>query len=95
MAISEKITQSPAATVVNAADLIPIVHDPGGTPVTQKATVAQLQATLNQVVTYAGNPNGNVMATGVAIVIGSGITAGQIWVKVTAGTTNNEWNQII
>lgn len=40
----KKITQLPPAAGVTADDLIPIVDDPGGAPVTQKATAAQLAA---------------------------------------------------
>lgn len=35
---TKKITQLPAATAVVATDIVPIVDDPGGTPVTQKST---------------------------------------------------------
>lgn len=42
----KKITQLPPATAVALTDLIPIVSDPGGVPVTQKATVSQLQTAM-------------------------------------------------
>src|SRR6185369_5468382 len=44
---------------------------------------------------YDGNPNGNVTATGPAVVIGTGASLGSLWTKDTAGTSNNEWTQII
>lgn len=42
----KKITELPPATAVAPGDLIPIVSDPLGVPVTQKATVSQLQSAL-------------------------------------------------
>jgi hypothetical protein len=39
-----KISALPAASGVTADDLLAIVDDPGGAPVTQKATAAQLAA---------------------------------------------------
>ncbi len=42
-----KITQLPAAASVTTDDVFPIVDDPGGTPVTQKATVQQLKVALS------------------------------------------------
>lgn len=41
--MSKKITQLPAATSVAADDLFEITHDPGGVPVSQKATLTQLR----------------------------------------------------
>ncbi len=38
-----KISALPAATGVTADDLFAIVDDPGGAPITQKATAAQLR----------------------------------------------------
>jgi hypothetical protein len=40
----KKISALPAATGVTADDLFAIVDDPGGAPITQKATAAQLAA---------------------------------------------------
>ena len=37
-----KISQLPAASGVTGDDLLAIVDDPGGAPITQKATAAQL-----------------------------------------------------
>ncbi len=44
-----KITALPAAAAITADDLFAIVNDPGGVPVTQKATGTQLQALTAQV----------------------------------------------
>jgi len=44
--VDVKITQLPAAASVTTDDVFPIVDDPGGTPVTQKATVAQLKLAM-------------------------------------------------
>ena len=41
-----KISELPAASGFTADDLMPIVDDPGGTPVTQKLTKAQLMTSL-------------------------------------------------
>lgn len=42
--MDKKISELPAASSITSDDLIPIVDDPNGTPVTQKATAAQLAA---------------------------------------------------
>jgi hypothetical protein len=44
---------------------------------------------------YEGNPNGAVSATSLAILLGSGTSIGNIWLKVTPGTTNNDWFQVL
>lgn len=44
----KKITQLPVASAVNLTDLLAKVDDPSGTPVTQRATVAQLLGNVNQ-----------------------------------------------
>lgn len=41
---NKKFTQLPAASAIASTDLVAIVHDPTGTPVSQKATLAQLFA---------------------------------------------------
>lgn len=87
----KKITDLPAGPDANADDLLEVSHDPSGVPTSQKMTIAQIRAIL----TATGDPNGVVTATGPAIVIGSGAAAGSLWVKSTAGTSNNEWNQLI
>jgi len=42
----KKITQLPPAAGVSADDLFAIVDDPGGAPITQKATAAQVRTFL-------------------------------------------------
>lgn len=42
---------------------------------------------------FDGNPNGNVTATGAAMIIGVGSTDGQLWMKNTTGTNNTDWFQ--
>jgi hypothetical protein len=49
---TKKIDQLPAASAVTADDLVPIVDAPGTSPVTQKATAAQ----LNTFIRGAGGP---------------------------------------
>ncbi len=44
---------------------------------------------------YDGDPNGVKTMTGQAICLGSGTTLGAIWIKTSAGTSNNEWTEII
>lgn len=44
-----QISALPAASGVTADDLLPIEHDPSGTPVTQKATAAQVATTVQGV----------------------------------------------
>ena len=44
-----KITALPAATTIVLTDLVPMVSDPGGTPVTQKMTLAQLATAVGTV----------------------------------------------
>ena len=41
-----QISALPAASAITADDLLPIEHDPSGTPVTQKATAAQVATTV-------------------------------------------------
>lgn len=38
----KRITQLPASSGLVATDLVPVVDDPGGTPLTQKATIQQV-----------------------------------------------------
>ena len=70
-------------TVINFTGAGVTVTDEGG------GTVSVAVLGLPQFFTYAGNPNGNVEATGPAQCYDtvSNIT----WVKTTAGTSNNEW----
>lgn len=44
-----QISALPAASAITADDLLPIEHDPSGTPVTQKATAAQVATTVRAV----------------------------------------------
>jgi hypothetical protein len=44
-----RISALPAASAITADDLLPIEHDPSGTPVTQKATAAQVATTVRAV----------------------------------------------
>ena len=44
-----QISALPAASAITADDLFPIEHDPSGTPVTQKATAAQVATTVRAV----------------------------------------------
>ena len=44
-----QISALPAASGVTADDLLPIEHDPSGSPVTQKATAAQVATTVQGV----------------------------------------------
>lgn len=41
------------------------------------------------------DPNGVVTATGPAIFRGTTTEAGKVWVKVTEGTSNDEWTQLV
>lgn len=89
--MAKKITQLPAGADANADDLLEVAHDPSGVPVSQKMTISQVRG----IQASAVDPNGVITATGPAIVLGSGASSGFMWVKVTAGTSNNEWNQVI
>jgi hypothetical protein len=42
--MSKKFTQLTLIDAVTGTDILPIVDDPGGTPVTKKCTVTQLTA---------------------------------------------------
>ncbi len=44
---------------------------------------------------YDGDPNGVKTMTGQAICLGSGSTIGAVWIKTSAGTSNNEWQELI
>lgn len=50
---------------------------------------------VSGVYAYDGNPNGNVTATGRGVCIGMGSTEGAIWGKTSAGTSNNEWFEMV
>lgn len=42
--MTKKITELPTASSLSTSDLLPVVHDPSGSPVTQRATIAQVLA---------------------------------------------------
>lgn len=50
---------------------------------------------MSSIPTFEGNPNGSVTAAGGAICLGKGTTEGEMWLKVTTGTSNNEWFQVM
>lgn len=43
----KKITELPAASDVTADDLFPVVDDPGGAPITKKATIQMILNLIN------------------------------------------------
>lgn len=45
--------------------------------------------------TFDGNPNGIITATGKALLFGVGSSQGQMWVKVTPDSSNTDWIQMI
>lgn len=45
--------------------------------------------------TYDGNPNGVITATGKALLFGVGASQGQMWVKVTPDSSSTDWIQMI
>ncbi len=54
-AVDQKITELPAATAMSGDDLFVIVDDPGGSPATEKITLANFLASLETVTFGAGN----------------------------------------
>jgi len=96
MATFKKITGLPAASSVLTTDLVEITHDPAGSPVSQKAPISSLLALSGSgIFTDTTGPNGVTTATGPAIFLGSGAIIGQMWAKVTAGTSNTDWFQLL
>ena len=45
----------------------------------------------SNIFTWDGDPNGNVSCTGPGLVLGEGSTAGQMWFKITSGTSSTQW----
>lgn len=86
MATSKKVTELDALTTSAAGDLLYVVDDPTGTPVSKKITVKSL---LESNVTANANINGTVSANVVTILLAntpasntdgpSGLANGSIW----------------
>lgn len=49
---------------------------------------------VTQVFAYEGDPNGHQACTGPGVCWGKGSTNGALWRKNTAGTSNNEWEEV-
>lgn len=98
--MSKKFTQLSLIDAVSATDILPIVDDPAGTPVTKKCTVTQLTALCEKLASkdvangYAGlNANGDVPlshlfpASAASLLLGRGSAGGAgDWQEVTLGT---------
>lgn len=88
-----KITALTANTSPIATDIMPMVDDPGGTPATQKITLANLKAFFNDLATDAiWDAAGDIVQgtganTGARLAIG---TANQL-LRVNSGATAVEW----
>lgn len=71
----EKITELAAASSVVGTDVLPVVVDPGGTPVTKKVTVANLLAGVTaSLPVYARVSGSNVTTTGQSLVDITGLS---------------------
>lgn len=79
-----KISQLPAASAVVATDLVPIVDDPSGTPVTQRATWTQVRDYILGISGGAVNVSENVAITGATVTVTNANAAFAIY--PTSGT---------
>lgn len=96
---NKKITQLTQIDVVANGDLVPVVDDPSGTPVTKKATVTQLLVSAEKIANkdaasgYAGlDANGDVAlskifpATAASKLLGRGASGAGDWQEITLGS---------
>lgn len=81
-----KITQLTALTSVDGTDILPVVDDVSGTPVTKKITVANLAASLNSLSTGALATIAQLNTTSSGLVTTSSplaaVGTGKGWLKV-------------
>ena len=72
---NKKITALPAATTITLSDLLALVHDPSGSPVTQKMTLTQLGATIAGLFVAANQ------GTGVNLIAQSGADPNALYIQ--------------
>lgn len=82
-----------AATAVTSDDLVPIVNDPAGVPVTQRATAAQLKTFIGGGLSGAGSPEG-VITANPGTTYWNTTAPKELWVK-DSGTGNTGWELVV
>lgn len=95
MATSKKITELPAITSAANTDVLYVVHDPAGVPVSNKITIANLAKSIN---VYA-SPVGGFVFTNTTMTVNSTslndivVAAGDVNnVKITTSNNSYQWS---